>query len=162
MEQVNCPAEVIEHCKAVAMTAKRIAKAISSTTPVDLELVSIGALVHDIGRAKSHGIDHAVVGAKIAYRLGFSENVVNIIERHIGAGITKSEAARLGLPLKNYCPKNIEEKIVAHADNLTRGSQFQSIQECVENLKQKSVDEGVIRRIVHLHEELSLLCSEPL
>jgi uncharacterized protein len=58
---------------------------------------------------------------KIGRALGFSQPLLNIIERHIGAGITASEAERLGLPGKDYLPLTPEEKIVSYADNLTKG-----------------------------------------
>jgi uncharacterized protein len=156
MEQVKCPARVVEHCKAVANTAEQMAKSIT-TQQVNLELVRIGALVHDIGRAKSHGIDHAVIGGEIARQLGFSEAVVRIIERHIGAGITPEEAEKMGLPPADYRPKSIEEKIVSHADNLTKDTEPQSIEECVESLRRQSVSEEVIERVLRLHHELSAL-----
>ena len=35
---------------------------------------------------------------------------MNIIERHIGAGITEEEAVNLGLPKKSYLPETLEEK----------------------------------------------------
>jgi uncharacterized protein len=51
----------------------------------------------------------------------FSEQLVLIIERHIGAGITAAEAVRLGIPQKDYLPLTVEEKIVSYADNLANG-----------------------------------------
>lgn len=161
MREVNCPPQVIAHCRSVAATARRMAENIHSM-PVNIELVCIGALIHDIGRAQTHSIKHAVIGADMARQLEFSEPVINIIERHVGAGITKKEAILLGLPPKNYCPITLEEKIVAHADNLTRGTRPQSLQECLEHLRQQSVDQRVLQRITHLHEELTSLHSRPL
>ena len=49
-------------------------------------------MLHDIGRSKTQGIMHGVEGAKIATELGLPEAIVNIIERHLGAGIPKEEA----------------------------------------------------------------------
>ncbi|RZN14920.1 MAG: HDIG domain-containing protein [Methanosarcinales archaeon] len=162
LEQVGTPGDVINHCKTVAGVAENIARQISFTVPVNIELVIIASLVHDIGRSKSHGIGHAVTGAKIGRELGFTEDVVNIIKRHIGAGIDKTEAIKLELPPEDYTPKTIEEKIVAHADNLVKGTQVQTIKQCIKNLKQRSVDQQVIERIIYLHNELSALSMKPL
>ena len=115
----GCSPEVIAHSLTVSMVALSIAERVSIS--VDREMVRQGGLVHDIGRSRTHGIEHAIVGAEIAKRLGLSGALINIIERHIGAGIQASEAERLGLPGKDYIPLTPEEKIVSYADNLISG-----------------------------------------
>lgn len=107
LKKAGCSERVIEHCVAVCKKAVEIASKIDG---VDLELVRIGALLHDIGRSKTHGVEHGVVGGKIARELGFSDKIVRIIERHVGAGIPKEEAIKLGLPPKDYIPETLEEK----------------------------------------------------
>src|SRR3990172_7135286 len=107
----GCSADVVAHCIAVSKAAAAIAARVKIVT-VDQELVRRGGQFHDIGRARTHGIDHAVAGVELAKGLGFSSALINIIERHIGAGITADEAARLGLPRKDYLPLSAEEKIV--------------------------------------------------
>jgi uncharacterized protein len=91
------------------------------TVPVHRELVRMGGLLHDIGRSSTHGIGHALAGVEIGKRLGLSRPLLLIIERHIGAGISASEAVRLGLPEKDYLPVATEEKVVSYADNLISG-----------------------------------------
>jgi uncharacterized protein len=115
----GCSNDVVAHCIAVSTIAVSLAGRVK--VPLDRELVRQGGLFHDIGRARTHGIDHAVAGVAIARELGFSEQLVLIIERHIGAGITAAEAVRLGIPQKDYLPLTVEEKIVSYADNLTNG-----------------------------------------
>ena len=111
--------------------------------------------MHDIGRSKTHGIRHAVVGAEIARKYGYDEEILNIIERHIGAGITEDEAVKLGLPKKSYIPQTLEEKIVAHADNLTSGSEEVSIDFVIAKWKRTIEDsDDNIERLIKLHEEL--------
>ncbi len=115
----GCSPDVIAHSIAVSMVALSMAE--RAAVAVDREMVRQGGLLHDIGRSRTHGIEHAIVGAEIARKLGFSDSLISIIERHIGAGITASEAERLGLPKKDYIPLTPEEKIVSYADNLISG-----------------------------------------
>ena len=87
----GCSNAVINHCEAVRDLAVEIAKRANA----DVKLVEAGALLHDIGRSKVHGIKHGVEGAEIAKRLNLPVSIVNIIERHLGAGIPKDEAEKL-------------------------------------------------------------------
>lgn len=150
---------VIAHCKAVSALAVKIAS--KSRKPVDMELVEIGGLLHDIGRSNTHGITHAIEGAKIAKSLGLPDEIINIIERHIGAGVVEADAVRLGLPKKNYVPETLEEKIVAHADNLMSGDKRAPVSEAVEKLVRKREFDGA-KRMLALHKELSELCGADL
>jgi uncharacterized protein len=123
LEEAGCSKSVIQHCKVVATFAGRIAeRCVSRGIEVDINLVRIGALLHDIGRAKTHDVDHAIVGAKIAKNYGLNQSIISIIQNHLGTGITKKEAVRLGFPRKNYIPTTIEERIVAYSDKMVVGS----------------------------------------
>jgi uncharacterized protein len=115
-KKFNCPLEVINHCQVVEKRALSLARNFSSQ--VDLELIKNGALLHDVGRCRSNDIHHAIVGAQILKKMEFSPEITRIVERHIGAGIPPQEARELGLPPQDYTPQTLEEKIVAHADNL--------------------------------------------
>lgn len=121
----------------------------------DKDLIKKGALLHDIGRSKTHGISHAVEGAKIVKQYGYPEEVQNIVERHIGAGITEEESVKLGLPKKSYIPQTIEEKIVAHADNLLSGTKDVDINFDIAKWKRKiDKPEENIKRLIELDNEL--------
>lgn len=147
----NCSADVIEHSKAVACKAL----AISKKFPVNTFLVKNGALLHDIGRGKTHGIEHAVIGARILKDLGYSKEIVNIVERHIGAGIPIKEAGSLGLPPKDYLPLTLEEKIVAHADNLINGVADVPIAFVIDKWKTNMGNSHPsIGRLIDLHREI--------
>jgi uncharacterized protein len=135
------------------MVALSIAERVS--IPVDREMVRQGGLVHDIGRSRTHGIDHGVVGAEIAKKLGFSIALINIIERHIGAGIPASEAERLGLPGKDYIPLTPEEKIVSYADNLISGVSEVPFSKALDRFKViLGPDHEGVRRFIRQHEEI--------
>jgi uncharacterized protein len=129
----GCSPDVVAHCKAVSNMALSIARCLKIAA--DHDLVRKGGLFHDIGRSKTHGIDHAVAGVAIARNLGFPQELVRIIERHIGAGITAREAVRLGLPEKDYLPRTTEEKIVSYADNLISGTREMRFSEALDRFK---------------------------
>ena len=154
LREAGCSEKVISHCKAVRDIALKIAE----KTSADKRLVEVGALLHDIGRSKTHGIKHAIEGVKIAKKLGFSEEIIKIIERHIGAGLSKEEAKKLGLPAKEYTPKTLEEKIVCHADNLVEDGKKQPVEKEVEKALEKGLNEYALK-LVRIHKELSEICG---
>lgn len=152
LKQEETPENVIEHSKAVYKKAMVIA---ANFKNADKDLIKKGALLHDIGRPKTHGISHAVEGAKIVKQYGYPEEVQNIVERHIGAGITEEESVKLGLPKKSYIPQTIEEKIVAHADNLLSGTKDVDIDFDIAKWKRKiDKPEENIKRLIELDNEL--------
>jgi uncharacterized protein len=151
--KLRCSEDVIEHCITVSNKALEIANSVK--VKVDKDLIKHGALFHDIGRCKTHGVEHALVGAEMARKLGLQEEIARIIERHIGAGITAEEAKKLGLPSKDYCPKTREEKIVAYADNLTLGSLCITFEESLKEFKRiLGENHSSIKRFIELHEEI--------
>lgn len=118
------------------------------------ELVEVGALLHDFGRCKTHKIDHAVEGYRLARTRGIESEISEIIKRHIGAGISKEEAKMLGLPEDDYFPRSLEEKIVAHADNLVKGTSRITVAERIALMHKQEVPENVIQRVNKLAEEV--------
>ncbi len=106
----------IQHCLTVARKALEIAHRTGSE--LDLELVGRGALFHDLGKSKTHAIEHGKLGAEIGKTLGLPTAITDIMEKHIRGGLTEAEAVELGLPVKDYRLKCIEEKIVIYADRL--------------------------------------------
>lgn len=128
--QAGCSSGVVAHCRKVSSLASSIARRMKA--PVDQELIRTGALLHDIGRSRTQGIRHALAGVEIGRSLGLSEQVLLIIERHVGAGITAAEAVRLGLPEKDYLPMSREEKIVSYADNLISGEREMPFHEALD------------------------------
>jgi uncharacterized protein len=121
-----------------------------------MRLVEIGGLLHDIGRSRSHEVDHAVVGAEILKEMGLSEALVLIVERHIGAGIPADEAVELGLPERHYLPESLEEKIVAYADKLLSGRREVPIEVTIKDFSTKlGEDHPSIDRLWTLHYEMT-------
>ncbi len=157
LQKNQCPPKVIQHCQAVAALALELAKQLEAKNhKINLQLVEIGALLHDIGRSKTHTVDHAIVGAKLAKTEGIPQPVVSIIKRHVGAGITAEEAQWLGWPEDNYIPQTIEEKIVSYADKLIDNSKRIPVEVTIEQLRSEKMDEAA-ERVRKLHEEITSL-----
>ncbi len=152
LRQAGCNNSVIKHSIAVAdLSLEMCDKKFRDVA--DRDLIEAGALLHDIGRSQTQGIDHAVAGTIIAKELGLDPRLVLIIERHIGAGITRDEAKELGLPPKVYIPETVEEKIVAHADNLVDDTTRITFEERIQRVEDK-LTESHVNRMLKLHEEV--------
>jgi len=162
LRRSGCDEGVINHCKAVAAIAKKIAETCKRKgLRVNVQLVEVGALLHDIGRSRTHHVNHVIEGAEIARSLDLPEEVISIIERHVGGGITPEEAKKLGWPAKSYVPETLEEKIVNYADKLIEGSRVVPIERTIRKfMKELGADHPSIRRIRQLHTEVSSLIGD--
>jgi uncharacterized protein len=162
LSESGCSNSVIAHCKAVSALAVKFAEACEKKgLDVDVNLVEVGALLHDIGRSKTHGVNHVIVGVEIAKSLNLPESIVSIIERHVGGGITADEAKELGWPVKDYLPTTLEEKLVTYADKLIEGLRVVPIEKTLLNLSRElGEDHPAIDRIIRLHEELFPLIGD--
>jgi uncharacterized protein len=156
----GCSVKVINHCKAVSKLAFETANILKEKgLKVDTELVEIGALLHDIGRSKTHTVYHAVVGAEIAKAAGLPQSVVSIIKRHVGGGITASEAQALGWSEGIYAPVSLEEKIVSYADKLIEKGKRVTLDVTIEKLWVEHLYEAA-ERVRRLHEEIAGLIGD--
>ena len=80
----------LDHSLKVAAKALEIAR--HTEAALDLELVSRGALFHDLGKTATHEISHGRIGAELG--------------------------AKMGLPVKDYTLHRLEERIIIYADRL--------------------------------------------
>jgi uncharacterized protein len=157
--EFGCSIQVIDHCKAVSDLALKTAQNIQDRgITVNMPLVEIGGLLHDIGRSKTHKVDHAIIGAKIAKQVGLPESIISIIKRHVGGGITSSEAKKLGWVDDIYMPLTLEEKIVTYADNLIKKSKTVSVEITIKKLNKEKKLEAA-ERVRKLDEEISKLAG---
>lgn len=160
LREYNCSAEVIEHCEAVSKLALKTAYTLKSKGfNVDLALVEVGALLHDIGRSITHSVHHAVIGADLAKKANLPDQVISIIKRHVGGGITANEAEALGWPKDVYVPVTLEEKIVAYADKLIERADIAPIEVTIEKLRREKMYEAA-ERVRKLYEEVTRLIGE--
>ena len=128
---------------------------------VDLRLVESGALLHDLGRGQTHGIEHGAVGGQMARQLGMPMELAHIIERHVGAGLSQEEARRNKLPRGSYIPETLEEKIVCYADKLIEGAHEVGIDSTIDNFaKELGGDHPAIKRLQDLHKEMTAVLGE--
>ncbi len=154
LRDCGCDDGVIAHCEAVCRAAISIGRRCGAR----LSLVEAGAMLHDLGRCRTHKIQHALVGAAIARELGLPDEVVLMIERHIGAGLTEAEAVTLGLPKKSYIPETLEEKVIAHADNLVDDTNRVPLRKAVIDFARRGLDDAA-KRTINLHNELSRIAG---
>ena len=160
LRENQCSEKVINHCKAVTELALETANVLKERgLKIDFALVEIGALLHDIGRSKTHTVHHAVVGAEIAKSARLPDSVVSIIKRHVGGGITASEAEKLGWSKDVYFPITLEEKIVSYADKLIEDSKRAPIDVTIEKLSGELKYEAA-ERVRKLHEEITDLIGD--
>jgi len=106
----------IAHSLKVAEKALEIA--VRTNRPLDFELVGRGALFHDLGKARTHAIEHGKIGAEMGAAMGLPSAVTAVMEKHIRGGLSEPEAVELGLPVKDYTLGTLEERIIIYADRL--------------------------------------------
>ncbi|MHA1145318.1 MAG: HD domain-containing protein [Candidatus Helarchaeota archaeon] len=155
---------IIEHSIKVSKKAVKLAKKIRVKVPdVDVDLVEIGALLHDLGRSRRHDWEHGIEGAKIIRTLDVQnkEKLARIAETHLLGGLSPEDCREVGIPEGNYVPETLEEKIVSHADKLTKGSHYVSLEErfeiWFEKYGQTRILEEAFRRAKKTEEEIQKL-----
>ncbi len=146
---------VYSHVHRVHDTAMKIA----ANVDCDQNLVSTGALLHDIGRLNcppghKNSIFHGLRGALILRKLGYKKQA-RIAERHVGFGISIDDIKKqkLPLPLRDFVPITIEEKIVCYADKLAEQDKLISFEETLDRFK-KEIGDFVEERAIKLREDL--------
>ncbi len=157
LSKAGCDQNVIDHSVTVTRLSEKIAGKIISKGLLhpDLDLIRTGAMLHDIGRSKTHGMAHSDESYKICKILGFDDKVCNIVWKHIGAGLTAKERHEMGLIETDTIPETLEEKIVANADNYVKGDKILSEEEFLLSLNK--LPKEIKKRFLDLAEEISSL-----
>ena len=123
---------MLKHAFQVRAKARQIMEL--SGVELDNEIVSTGALLHDIGIIRCHApgilccgdqpyITHGIMGAEILRQYGREngmdlEDFARICERHTGSGLTAADICEQGLPLpeQDFLPETPEEILICLAD----------------------------------------------
>jgi len=137
---------------------KELALRFARKCGADEVIVTAGALLHDIGRAVTREPRHVVEGARIARRLGLPEEIIRIIETHIGGGVPREEAVQLGLEDKDYVPETVEELIVNHADSLIEGGRKVPLSRIIKKYVRMGLPH-VAERVLGINEEIKRRCG---
>jgi uncharacterized protein len=146
---------VLSHSQTVKKAALKIAQKIPQA---NFEFVKSASLLHDIGRFTcppgKDSIKHGIAGAEILRKEGLPKYAL-LAERHLGAGITKQDIKKqkLILPLRDFVPKTVEEKIVSYADNLVFGSRVKTINDVIKRFR-KEIGDYIVPRILKQHQEI--------
>lgn len=122
---------LVIHSLLVANRALEIARAYQARhhdAAPDILFIEEAALLHDIGIFRCDAptircfgrepyIKHGIIGGEILEQEGLMRHAL-VCERHTGVGITKAEVLeqKLPLPLRDYLPVTLEEKIICLAD----------------------------------------------
>jgi len=154
LRDAGCSRKIIAHCTAVRDCACEYA---AQNPDLDFSLVEQGAMLHDIGRSRTHSIHHAQCGADIVRSLGLGERLARVVECHTGAGLTADECTLLGLSPRDCMPRTTEEKVVTHADNLIAGAKRVTIHESISNAIH--LPRKVRKRMYRLAMDVELLCG---
>lgn len=143
----------VGHCQECTRISKLLSeKAAGRGLLVNEEATIAGALLHDIGRSRTQLVSHGYVGAQILENEGVDRVVVEIVRRHVGAGISAEEAETLKFPAGDYIPRTLEQKIVCFADKLLDGDRARPFEEEVKRFVKKGHD---VQRLRRLKEDVS-------
>lgn len=121
---------VLRHSLEVLEKSIEVIKKKNLYEQIDFELVVAGCILHDIGtfefledRNKEGYIGHGIIGREILRKEGLDREAL-IAERHIGSGLTKEEIEQnhFSLPLQDFLPVSLEEKLVCYADKFSSKS----------------------------------------
>lgn len=158
---------LITHSSCVARKALDVADRCGLVENVDRQFLWDASMLHDIGVVECDApgihcfgrkpyICHGIAGAEILKKEGLSERFSHVCERHTGAGITSEEVINnsLPLPIKDYLPETIEEKLICYADKFFSKSATPDVEKDLEKVMRSMArhGEGVLKRFMELHE----------
>ncbi len=151
LKKYNIKGNILKHSLAVNKFAISLAnRLIDRGKKVDMYLVDIGNLVHDIGRVESDNMKkgHAEVGYDIMIKEGYL-NIVEIVRKHGLNSILKDEL------------KTIEEEIVYYADKRVEIDKVVSLNKRVEGLIERHPEykDSILKakpKIIELEKELGI------
>jgi uncharacterized protein (TIGR00295 family) len=149
---------IVAHCQTVTSASRVLADALQARkSAVDRIAVLSGALLHDIGRSRTQTVEHGYVGAKILEEEGVDAIVVEIVRRHVGAGIAAEEASKLGFPKGDYIPRTLEQRVVCFADKMVSADTVRPFEDEVQRFMRKGHD---VKRLLRLKQDVQEAIGE--
>jgi uncharacterized protein len=144
---------IIRHCRTVAKVTTILAEEFRRQgKEIDSEAAVAGALLHDIGRNRVQTVRHGLEGSEFLKGEGVDEAVVQIVRRHVGAGVSPEEAKTLGLPDLDYIPRTREQVIVCFADKMIDSDSVRPFELEVRRFERKGHD---VERLLALKRNLA-------
>jgi uncharacterized protein len=96
---------------------------------LDADMVRGAAMTHDIGICRTNALGihcfgdepymrHGILGAEILRQEGAPEEWARVAETHTGTGLTETDIyqQQLPLPMRDFMPETLLEKLVCYAD----------------------------------------------
>ena len=118
---------LLTHSRNVADKAIEIAR--RKSLDLSEEDIEAACMIHDVGifltdasgidcHGEEHYLRHGLLGARLLREDGAPEWLARVAERHTGSGITIEEIRQLDLPLPvaDYVPETLLERLVCYAD----------------------------------------------
>jgi len=141
---------IVKHCKTVARVTAIIAEEFDRQgKQFDARAALAGALLHVIGRSRIQTVRHGLLGSEILESEGVDESVVQIVRRHVGAGLSADEAKALGFPDHDYVPKTREEMAVCFADKMVDSEEVRPFEAEVRRFQKKGHDVNRLLALKH-------------
>jgi len=157
-EKYGSDGRIVTHCRTVADVALVLTNALAANdVEVDERAVVAGALLHDIGRNRTQTVQHGYVGAELLRAEGVDAVVLEIVRKHVGAGISSDEARALGFPEGDYVPGTLEEKVVCFADKMVSSDKVRPFEEEVRRFVRKGHD---VNRLKKLKDDIAEALGE--
>ena len=130
----------IRHCTAVSRVAARVGTLMAPKYGLDVEHLRTGALLHDIGRYKTHDpVMHGVEGYRLLTSFGQHREAF-ICASHILCGMPRAEATRFGLPDRDFLPRSWEERLVPLLDSLVEFDRPTTLEQRVRSINRRYQD----------------------
>jgi uncharacterized protein (TIGR00295 family) len=149
---------IVKHCQTVTRVSAVLGDALAAHgKAIDVRAILAGALLHDIGRTRTQTIEHGYVGASMLEQEGVDGIVVEIVRRHVGAGISEEEAASLGFPRGDYIPRTLEQKVMCFSDKMVSSDTVRPFEEEVDRFQRKGHD---VDRLKKLKEDVAEALGE--
>ena len=162
LKKHGCDDYIIQHGLLVMDISEKLVEELKRVgVKVDKKAVVRGALLHDIGRTKEHSVKHGFFGGEILRKDGYNKKIIRIVENHVGGGIDKQACAKLGMPVRDFIPISLEEKIVCLADKYVEDNQIKPLEETLSKFNEILGDGNKANKgILKIKKELESLIKK--